>query len=71
MPGYTKADYDNAYRIRVDPYFNRDHPEVALDSAQTDAVTLHYHRWSVKWVVEGMWDTLQPSVPIETGIKER
>jgi hypothetical protein len=45
MPGYTKADYDNAYRIRVDPYFNRDHPEVAFDSAQTDAVTLHYHRW--------------------------
>ena len=65
MPGYTKADYDNAYRIRVDRYFNRDHPEVAQDPAQTGEVILHYHRWSVKWIVEGMWDTLQPILQIQ------
>lgn len=60
----TKTDFDAAYIFRLDRYFNRDHPEVAQDPAQTGEVILHYHRFFMSPILADMWARLAPILNI-------
>jgi len=53
MVGWTKEDYDNNYRFRVERYFGG-HPNTRPE------VVVRYHRWGMKPIIDDMWATLVP-----------
>ena len=57
MAGYTKADYDALYSIRVTRYFGGAPP------GETE-VRCNYHRWAMQPILAAMWATLQPILNI-------
>lgn len=58
MAGWTKADYDAAYSVRVERYLPggvpKDRPEV----------NLNYHRWSITPVMVRRWQRIVPLLGI-------
>ncbi len=52
MAGWTKEDYDAAYRFRVERYFGG-HPSTRGE------VKVHYHRWAMKPFWANRWRKLQ------------
>ncbi len=57
MAGWTKADYDNAYRFRVERYFGG-HPNTRPE------VVSHYHKWGIQPILANMWSVLAPILNI-------
>lgn len=57
MAGYTKADYDALYSIRVSRYFG------GVASGETE-VRCNYHRWAMQPVLQTMWANLAPILNI-------
>lgn len=53
MAGWTKEQYDTAYRFRVERYFGG-HPNTRSE------VVVHYHKWAMQPVLANMWSTLVP-----------
>lgn len=58
MAGYTKAEYDALYSIRVSRYFGGTAPG-------EQEVRCNYHKWAIKPMLESMWATLQPILNIQ------
>lgn len=54
MAGWTKTDYDTAYRFRVSRYFGGDPNEIRCN----------YHRWAMQPILQNMWATLAPILNI-------
>lgn len=48
MAGWTKTDYDNAYRFRVERYFGGRGPG-------RREVNVNYHRWAMQPILADMW----------------
>ena len=57
MAGWTKADYDTAYRIRVERHFGG-HPNTRPE------VVSHYHKWGIQPILANMWSVLAPILNI-------
>ena len=57
MAGWTKADYDNAYRFRVERYFGG-HPNTRPE------VVTRYHKWAMQPILANMWSVLAPILNI-------
>lgn len=57
MAGWTKEQYDDAYRWRVERNFGG-HPNTRRE------VKVHYHRWAMKPVLAAMWARLAPILNI-------
>ena len=57
MAGWTKADYDAAYRFRVSRYFG--------GTAEGESeVKCHYHKWAMQPILQNMWSVLAPILNI-------
>lgn len=59
MAGYTKADYDAAYSIRVERYFGGHPPD-------RPEVRVNYHKWGMKPILEGRWAKLVPALGLSS-----
>ena len=59
MAGWTKAQYDAAYRFRVERYFGG-HPNTRPE------VVVHYHKWGMQPILAQMWANIQPVLNILT-----
>lgn len=57
MAGWTKADYDASYSIRVSRHFGGTVP------GETE-VRCNYHRWAMRPILQNMWATLAPILNI-------
>jgi hypothetical protein len=57
MAGYTKADYDAQYSIRVSRYFGG-------VQAGEESVWLNYHKYGMKPILAARWATLAPILNI-------
>ena len=57
MAGWTKADYDNSYRWRVERYMGG-HPNTRPE------VVVRYHRWAMAPLLANRWAVLQPVLNI-------
>jgi len=57
MAGWTKADYDNAYRFRVERCFGG-HPNTRPE------IVVHYHRWAMQPILANRWSVLAPILNI-------
>jgi hypothetical protein len=55
MAGWTKADYDAAYKIRVERYFGG-HPSGRPE------VKVNYHRWGMQPILAARWAKLVPAL---------
>jgi hypothetical protein len=60
MAGWTKADYDNAYRIRVERRYGT-YPA----GATRPEVRAHYHRWAMKDHLDNRWSKMLPVLAID------
>lgn len=58
MAGYTKADYDALYSIRVSRHFDGRSPG-------ENEVRINYHRWGMAPILAQQWATLQPVLLIQ------
>lgn len=63
MAGWTKADYDAAYRTRVERHMPGGAPGPSEGRAE---VRVHYHKWSMQPILANMWATLQPILNISS-----
>ncbi len=59
MAGWTKADYDAAYRFRVERYFGG-HPNTRPE------VVVHYHKWGMRPILANMWSVLVPILGLDS-----
>ncbi len=59
MAGWTKEQYDTAYRWRVERYFGG-HPNTRPE------IVVHYHRWAMQPVLAQVWANVQPVLNILT-----
>lgn len=50
---WTKADYDNAYRFRVERYYG------GAPRTRSE-VRVNYHRWAIKPILDAQWSRLVP-----------
>jgi hypothetical protein len=60
MAGYTKADYDNLYRIRVERLL----PPAPLFAGTREEVRLHYHKFVMRDTLINRWSRLQSTLQI-------
>ena len=59
MAGWTKADYDAAYRFRVERHL----PTPAPTNIRPE-VRVHYHKWAMEPLLANRWSVLQPILNI-------
>jgi hypothetical protein len=57
VAGYTKADYDALYRIRVSRYFG------GVQAGQ-ESIWLNYHKYGIKPILEARWAKVAPLLNI-------